>query len=62
MAVELTTCEPAESTDRITSSFSYNYSVPELLKGTLTRIAISGKSMEMLAQLGKVSFAVGMCV
>lgn len=57
-AVEVTTLEPA-MLDSSSDSLSFSNSVPELLKGTLTRIAVTGKSMEMLSRLGKLNLAIG---
>ncbi|XP_067951525.1 gamma-tubulin complex component 5-like [Watersipora subatra] len=45
--------------DSPTNAFSFSSSVPKLLQGTLPKIAITGKSMEMLSQLGKLSHAIG---
>lgn len=57
-AVEMTTLDEVDSA---TDSFTFNQSVPAILEGTLNRIAITGKSMEMLSGLGKLNLALSKC-
>lgn len=57
-AVEVTSLE-LDEVDSPRDSFTFSRSVPDLLEGTLFKIATTGKSMEMLSRLGKLNLALG---
>ena len=58
-AVEVTHLE-LDEVDSPTDAPTFSRSVPDILEGTLVKIATTGKSMELLSRLGKLNLALGL--